>query len=258
MTTVYVQQNLDGEWINDSAYKAARGFYERGAEVLPFHYDAMVGGEVPLTRETIVFGGVSAVKTALEQLDIQPPTVMDYPHCMRRGFMETVPVEKTLAQITEQLQRPGFSPVFIKPSRQHKLFTGLVIGGIEDILKVVGVPEDTKVWVMRPITYVSEYRVFIHHGKIVGMSHYKGDPLVFPDVHRVKKMVTRAKAIQAVAFSLDVGVASFPARPEPIQNPTLLVEMNDAYALGSYGLPQWKYVQMIEDRWNQMTRLKES
>lgn len=255
MTTVYVQQNLDGDWANENLYKAAHGFDMRGYEVIPYTTNQLFDGELSLSRETIVCGGVHQVRKALELIKTRPPDILDYPHCLRRGFLDSEPVEKTLAQVIEGVYREGFKPVFIKPSRDHKAFNGLVVSEFADLLKINSADPETKVWIMRPVEFLSEYRIFMHKGKMVGMKHYTGDPLIFPDEKTLRKLLRRAKAMVQVAYALDVGIANFPERPEQIRNPTLLVEANDAYALGAYGLYTWIYVQMIEDRWHQMMKI---
>ena len=258
MTTVYVQKDeygQYGEWASPNCFLAAYGFDMRGYEVLPFTSKALFAGDVYMRKDLIVHGGVLQVRKALELLGVRPPEPMDYPHCLRRGFMDATPVEKTVRQVMEMVQTKGYRPTFIKPSRQPKLFTGLVVSEFSDILKVINsVDEATYVYTLNPVNFLSEYRIFVHKGEMVGMSHYHGDPLVFPDVTTVKKLLNRAKAMTPVAYALDVGVAYFPDRPESIQHPTLLIEANDAHSLGAYGLPAWKYVQMVEDRWNQMTK----
>ena len=108
---------------------------------------------------------------------------------------------------------------------------------------------------MRPIEWLSEYRMFVHNGEVVGMKHYAGDPFIFPDPVVLEKMVKRAQAMVQSAYALDVGVAHFPERPEKIRTPTLLVEANDAYALGAYGLSPLVYVNLIESRWHQMMQI---
>ena len=40
-------------------------------------------------------------------------------------------------------------------------------------------------------------------------------------------------------------------------NKTLLVELNDAYALGCYGLASIYYVKLISARWSQLTGVKD-
>jgi hypothetical protein len=46
-------------------------------------------------------------------------------------------------------------------------------------------------------------------------------------------------------------------RPERLNDgSTVVVEVNDAYALVSYGLPSIPYAQMIDARWQQMVAAK--
>ena len=47
-----------------------------------------------------------------------------------------------------------------------------------------------------------------------------------------------------ISYSLDVGVDD--------QGDTLLVEVNDCYALGNYGLDATTYTNMLYDRWKEI------
>lgn len=251
MTVAYVLKNEDGEWSNENAYLAYKGFYNRGYEVRPYTSEEMNEGRLPLTKETIVHGGVHEVRAALKQLGAAQPRFETYPYALRK-FMDRNPQEVLLSSVVEAVQVPGFRPCFIKPSQEQKAFTGFVVSKFADILQVTQVPENYRVWKLPVVEWLSEYRGFIHKGELVALRHYKGDPLVFPDASVVQKVVKAAKVMPQVAFSVDVGVANFPERPELIRTPTLLVEANDAHSLGAYGLPSYLYSQMIEDRWLQM------
>lgn len=61
-----------------------------------------------------------------------------------------------------------------------------------------------------------------------------------PDTGTVRAAVA-AYAEAPVAYSLDFGVTA--------DGRTLLVEANDAFALGAYGLEPVVYARMLEDRW---------
>lgn len=87
---------------------------------------------------------------------------------------------------------------------------------------------------------MSEFRVFVMHGEILGVRHYAGDPLVFPDPDRVRAAVA-AYADAPASYALDMGVVE--------DGRTLLVEVNDAYATGCYGLAPVHYAAFIEARW---------
>ncbi len=251
MTVVYLPKDDAGEWINENAYLAFKGFYNRGYEVRPYTAEQLHGQTLSLTAETIVHGSINDVRAALKQIGVAPPRYETYPHVLRK-FMDRPPVEVSLSKVKEAVQSPGFKPCFIKPSQEHKAFTGLVVSKFSDLISIAHVPDNFRVWKLHVIEWLSEYRAFIHHGEMVGLRHYKGDPLVFPDAAVVRKILRTAKAIPQIAFSIDIGVANFPERPELIRTPTLMVEANDAHSLGAYGLPSHLYSQMIEDRWKQM------
>lgn len=104
---------------------------------------------------------------------------------------------------------------------------------------------ETLVWDMEWVEFQSEWRVFVHRGVVKGVSHYSGDPLLFPNADRIREMITAwGLKTPPVAYALDVGLC---------KGETLLVEVKDAFALGSYGLNGKDYVDMIEDRWLELT-----
>jgi len=47
-----------------------------------------------------------------------------------------------------------------------------------------------------------------------------------------------------IAYSIDVGILE--------SGETILVECNDGFALGNYGVPARRYAEMHRDRWYQM------
>lgn len=101
--------------------------------------------------------------------------------------------------------------------------------------------------VMEWVEFQSEWRVFVHRGEVKGVSHYSGDPLLFPNADRITEMITAWDSKPPVAYALDVGLC---------KGETLLVEVNDAFALGSYGLNGKNYVDMVENRWLELTGVK--
>jgi len=263
MKTVYIQRSTpffkggslhpEEDWLNEPCYSAAQGFRLRGHEVRGFTYDTLP--RLELTKENIVFGEVRSVLRALHMVGVsRTPYVDSYPNPLRR-YMDRSPSEIFVSDLRTELHQPGFRPVFVKPSREHKLFDGKVIHTMGDFLSLAHLPPRTLIWRVPFVNFLSEFRVFVHNGDIIGVKHYAGDPLVFPDPAVVKKIVIASRSLGHKACGIDVGVAHFPERPELIRTPTLLVEFNDAYSLGSYGLNSCLFAQMIEDRWEQMVGL---
>jgi len=70
-----------------------------------------------------------------------------------------------------------------------------------------------------------------------------GDYRFYPD-YRVIEAAMFAYKSAPVAYTLDFGVTE--------DKETRLIEANDAFSLGAYGLPSVVYARMVEARWDQM------
>ena len=83
--------------------------------------------------------------------------------------------------------------------------------------------------------------------KVVGMRNYGGDPSVLPDPEVVKRAVTvfEASVEKTAGYALDFGVLSDSGK-------TALVEWNDGFALGSYGLDHETYTKLLLERWHEL------
>ncbi|MNI91473.1 hypothetical protein D3C73_1491370 [compost metagenome] len=100
------------------------------------------------------------------------------------------------------------------------------------------------------VKFVSEWRFYIAHDKIVGMqfADHGGDPTIKPDGSVVEDAVNRIRDYgnQAAGYVLDFGVLD--------TGETALVELNDGYAIGAYGnIHAATYWEVIAARWGQIT-----
>lgn len=135
-------------------------------------------------------------------------------------------------------------PFFIKPV-SHKEFTGFVASRPASLGCIEGNPE---VWVADVVEFLSEWRVYVLHGEVVKVCHYKGHPLEFPRRDRIQSMIYAWEDAPA-AYALDVGVISSGGGWEL---DTMLVEVNDVFCLGNYGVDPCEFVPMLEARWKQV------
>ena len=110
-------------------------------------------------------------------------------------------------------------------------------------------PDETAVLAQQRIEFVSEWRVSILRNKILNVANYKGDPLRFPDVATVQSAI-EAFSERPIAFGMDWGITA--------AGQTLLVEVNDGYALGNIGLSGMPYTAMIEARWRELMGLPDN
>jgi phage terminase large subunit len=76
---------------------------------------------------------------------------------------------------------------------------------------------------------------------VVGGGFYAGDIFLHPNAETVRAAIDAFQPEAPVAYGIDFGVTN--------DGRTLLVEVNDAFALGCYGLSAVEYAEMLEDRW---------
>ncbi len=236
---IYIRHR-EGVPCNVNCYNAWYGFTMRGVEVAPFEGFGDIEKIEDLGPEVGIHGFVGDFQKAMEKLSLPMPEPLDYPDelewCLGRGVYET-----TLGDI-----RNGVVSKFIKPKEQ-KLFCGRVWNGTRgDRITLATFPDRTPVWASDIVDFISEYRGFVLNGVLVGVKHYKGGWEYAPPSPTWWTAAILAYTPSApTAYSLDFGVV-LGGRP-------LLVEANDAFALGCYGLDSSLYCQMIEARWKELT-----
>ena len=131
--------------------------------------------------------------------------------------------------------------VFIKPL-EIKLFTGLVLDGATYSC-LNGIPEDTKVIAYKPFItpLVSEWRVYVHNHKMIDSKNYSGDFKRIPRYDYIDDLIERNIHTFPCAYVIDRGV--FDNREDAV------IEYNDMWAIGNYGLPNDLYLRMLKDRY---------
>lgn len=219
---------------------ARRGFAECGVETGIFEWIDDIDEMCDLGPYVGVAGYIGDVHRALKRLGRPIPVNVDYPNWLRhtlgrnirRGYLGDV--------------RASMDPVFIKPV-QHKEFTGMVWEGrAEDRRKIVTQPDDVEVWISELVNFRAEYRSYILNNMVIDVRFYKGDWSLAPN----RSIVEDAAALLALkreaprAYCLDWGIDR--------HGRTLLVEMNEGYAMGHYGLNPVLYSRMLSARWYEM------
>lgn len=238
--TVFVL-NPDQSVFSVNRQVARVGFTARGEDVRLFEMDEVE--TLPLTRQDIVVGGIGVVHRAFERLDLEIPALPSVPESL-----SVYAGRKTWrGPLIEARRAVGRGEaLFIKPlPTQTKLFNGQPLRQFSDLLTTSHLPDETIVDCSELTPFVSEYRAFILHGEIVGVRHYRGDPLIFPEASRLRGAV-EAYTDAPASYALDIGVVE--------DGRTLLVEINDSYATGAYGLSPTRYAAVIDARWAELRR----
>jgi hypothetical protein len=253
MTTAYILMANDGFPRDKDMLDLYTGFQEYGYDIKFYTVLDVAAGNIKVNREDILCGTINVCRIVWNQMGIKEPVVEDYPEALR-PFLRRSLHKSTIRQFKKLLienDENGFVvDYFIKPLKA-KLFTGDVFGSLSSLEKIGGfsLSNSTEIYISTPINFLSEYRVYVNNGKILGMKHYYGDWELFPHVPDVKYMVSLVKDKMPVSFSVDVGVTR---HVEGILQ-TTLVECNDGYALGNYGLDAKDYATLIRDRWWEIT-----
>ncbi len=137
-------------------------------------------------------------------------------------------------------------PVFIKPSSEIKAWTGIVVNNKEEALHFTQ-QYDKPILSSNVIDIISEYRVYIIKDRgIIGVKHYLGDPYVTLDKEFVNKCyLESSKNLNENSYTLDFGIDQ--------NNKTFLIEVNDGWAIGNYGLDPDSYYSFVKNRFLQLS-----
>lgn len=210
---------------------------------LPAHAEALKNGAVPV-------GSVEFVRAAMGAIGVAEPHTPPYPDPLspwlgRRVWQGTV----SDAIGSEQ-------PVFVKPWHL-KRFNGFVHDAskpeadldehdAEQRRILLALDPSEAVWLSDPVAFVSEWRVYVNcDGGIIGCGRYDDGPddAPAPDDGAIADMLFESRRVMPHGHTLDVGVLD--------NGQTVLVEVNDAWAIGLYGdsVPKTVYAKWLAQRW---------
>ena len=238
---VYVEAE-NGIPYGASIFKAWEGFRRRGYKTALFEPAELHEGRLPIAPDTLLVSGIRCWTAAFRQLGLPRPVADDLPECLASYRGRRVwPSSLGRLRATYGRDGPGPPPQFVKPRRASKLFPGFILAEAEGLRSVEHLPDDTDVLVSECVAFTSEWRCFVCRGRVLGLSHYDGDCLVYPDAEVVRRAIRDFHAAAPAAYGIDFGVTP--------DGRTLLVEVNDAYALGCFGLKEVPYSEMLEARW---------
>lgn len=238
---VFIQKQ-NGDWLNENCFVSAKGFDMMGYEIIGFEMDSLES--CPITENDIVHGGIKTVRRSFDLLGIKQPEI-HHPQYHLPSFCNRNFVETTLGEIRNLYND---YPFFIKPFNDHKLFTGFVVNNnFLDLWKIKHLSDDIKVVKSEYLKFISEYRCFILKKEMIGWKNYTGDFKILPNFNIIETAIKEYKE-QPIAYSIDFAVTE--------TNQTVLIEINDAFSLGSYGLNPIFYCKMIKARWEEIMKNK--
>ena len=102
---------------------------------------------------------------------------------------------------------------------------------------------ETEILCSEALIFQSEWRCFVRYNEILGIRCYAGDSSKTCDMNIIARAVQECQELPA-GCSLDFGVTD--------DGRTVLIEMNDGFALGCYGLNDELYAKLLSARWAEL------
>ena len=239
---VLFHRDTDNEYLSVNFAVAAQGFREMGWELVGYQDTASMLSELSL--EDVVVDFIDESREALKHLGLASPSVPTYPEVLHL-YLGRKLWTSTIDRIASA---PELWPVFVKPRDDSKKFTGVLVRGTGDLVGCGDPSHDTPVWCSEPVKFISEWRCFVRYGEILDVRPYKGNWRSHLDSRVIEEAVESWQE-KPRGCALDFGLDA--------RGRTLLVEVNDGFALGAYGLPPLLYARLLSARWSEMTGAKD-
>ncbi len=233
----WIMVDESGVPVDSNQYALLDGFRNIGEDIRTYQRSEYLDARIPATPDDIAVGYVEIARRQFHRIGIPAPAVLDYPPTLS-GFLGRTVVRSTVGEVRRR-GPSDHAPDFIKPVR-HKQFAGFVCRSQQDLLWI-GVAEDSDgVWLSEVVDLRSEYRCFVHLHEVIDVRRYAGEFRVMPDWSVIDRMITATRdETLPIACSLDVGVTR--------DGRTILIEANDGFAMGNYGLAPRRYADNAVD-----------
>ena len=237
---------------NINIANAMYGFRELGAEIIPYQSIDEIYNWV--TKDDIVLDYIDQCNSIFHKFNVTP-YLPDYPDYFQEFFGRKI-WKDTINSIssTEEKWTAGN---FVKPVR-NKVFTGRVISSISDLVGCGNHAEDYEVYVSEPLDIVAEWRCFILYDKLMDVRPYgmlldmsRESYYHSYDSNVLRQMMKTFREWDERPASCIMDIC------KTTDGRTLLVEFNDAYAFGAYGLPEIFHAKVISARWSQLLNRKD-
>lgn len=246
-------ESLSGEIISDYCFKGYIGAVNAGHDVQKVSLSAVSMMNRESLKDVLPIGSVEYMTWFMKYVHEIPVPEPLKAHKLAPNFytLKWKEVDK-LADVE--------FPCFIKPLNDIKKFTGFVAKSAKDFELYPELDGWDGPYLTTEIisNLLSEWRFFIHKGKIVNVSNYAGDPAIFPgytELSDVRGLIYHDSHYRGnklpVAYTVDIGIST--GEDEYIVKRTSnLIELNDMWAIGPYGCKEDIYFTMLKDRWNQI------
>lgn len=270
---IWAKIRANGEYHSQNIAHAAFGFMELGAKIVKYEKIADIINWV--TPYDIVLDYIDQCNTIFNKFGVTP-YVPDYPEQFNEFLGRKIWKDNINSiSLNESKWSRG---TFVKPVKD-KVFTGKVIQSLADLVGCGSCYENYEVYVSEAVNIKAEWRCFILYDNIIDIRPYGTNVITnrneswkyHYDYKVVESMLEKFREWEdrPVACSMDIAVIDTDIPVKIVREDengneiivgwrtrpnykTILVEFNDAYALGNYGLQALSYAKLISARWSQL------
>jgi ATP-grasp domain, R2K clade family 2 len=189
-------------------------------------------------------GGLNFSRWILFILGIKNYDISCYPKQLEHFLFRNIYTTE-LNQIINNIPKNRF----IKPTKS-KRFNAFISNSDTCLDNLVNLDDNETIYISDLIDFISEWRVYVRNSNIENICFYKGNCTLFPNVNTIRQMI-QSYSDSPCCYALDVGISNIPNKN--LFNITTLVEINDFYSIGNYGLDPTTYAKMLFERWQQIT-----
>jgi len=243
-------EKIEKDYLDDFVFTSKYQLQNLGVDIIDFdgsNLKSLDKYEFDLKND-IIIGSVEATCLFFKKCGIEPPKYLGYPKSLEWYLFRNI-IGTTVGELNEEF------PYFIKPKNDVKLFTGTLVENSNQ-LKIFrthykDITDQTELYLSEPVNFLSEYRCFVHKGELKGIHWYKGDFKIFPHMPTIESMI-QDYVDSPVSYTLDVGMPALSSDSSLNKLKTTLIEVNDMWAIGSYGFDAKTYVRMTIDRFQEI------
>lgn len=238
----FVLTDPDGQIRDRDQLDLYDGYLQTAYDVKLISANDIYTNKYKITSEDVFGGHVQLCQYIWKLLKITDPCIPNYPDELKSYFGRSIRKMKVKAfrRILQENEEFG-NILFVKPVT-NKLFTGFTCLTEREFDSKTNCGDNTDVYVSSYVNFGAEFRAYVFKGKVVDCFRYWGDDWkVSTPVEDIEKMASLSK-VKSIFYSIDVGI-------DTLTGKTLLMEVNDGYALGNYGLAPIDYASYTAQRW---------
>jgi len=229
MKKMYYEEK-NGRPINVDIQNAIDGAEYNNYEVIPFTFqDVLCGNYDREVQANLFVGSINTMSFIFSKIGFKQN--LDLPEELFPFISRKISIMKCSEAIKNK-------NIFIKPVKT-KLFDGVVFSenGQKSYFRDY---MDEECYVSELIEIISEYRVFVSDSRIIYSANYSGDFMKNINYGYVKALVLNMKH-KPISFTIDVALLK--------NGKSELIEINDFWSIGGYGLYCEDYFKMLKNRY---------